>query len=243
MEKIVVITGGSLGIGLSCVNKFHQNNYKIINLDIVKPEENKSIFLKTDLSNIKEIKESFLKIQKDFGKIDILISNAGMHSSGVFDEITEEEYDKVISINLKGTFFVVQEAIKLMKQHGGRIITLGSDQSFIAKPRSAIYGLTKAAISHFTKSIALDYSKYNIIANCVAPGTVDTPLYRNAMNNYCKRTGADIEIAHAEEESLQPINRIAKPEEIADFIYFLTTEASSFIQGATLSIDGGYTIQ
>ncbi|MGV3278646.1 SDR family NAD(P)-dependent oxidoreductase [Rickettsiales bacterium LUAb2] len=243
MQKVVVITGGSLGIGAACASKFQQNNYKIVNLDIVKPESSQGLFIETDLTKRDLIKQAFTKIKNEFGKVDILVANAGIHFSCKLDEVSDADYDKVIATNLTATFSVIQETIKLMKENGGRIVTVGSDQSFIAKSNSAVYGLTKAAISHLTKSIALDYSKYGITANCVAPGTIDTPLYRNAMEKYCKSANVDMAAAHIEEANAQPVKRIATPQEVADFIYYLSTEASSFIQGATLSIDGGYTIR
>ena len=140
---------------------------------------------------------------------------------------------------------MLKETIKLMKQspNGGRIVTVGSDQSFIAKNNSAVYGLTKAAIAQLTKNIALDYAKDNIIANCVCPGTIETPLYWQAIKNYCQQSGANIDRVHQEEQLLQPAKRLGQSEEVASLIYYLIDQAGSFILGSQIAINGGYTAQ
>jgi len=239
--KVVVITGGSNGIGEACAQKFYQNNHKVINLDISNPINDYGLFIKTDLSDKEQIKKVFAEINKLHGDIDILISNAGIHLSANIEDTTEDMYDKVIATNLTSTFFVIQNTIKAMKKKGGRIITIGSDQSLVGKPNSAVYGLTKAAIAQLTKNIALDYSKYGILANCVCPGTIETPLYTQAINDYCLKSGRNVNEVNQEEARLQPVGRIGTSEEVASLIYYLAIEASSFIQGSNIVIDGGYT--
>ena len=249
MKKVVVVTGGSEGIGRACVELFHKNDYEVINLDIKKPESGLGLFIQTDVSKVSEIKKAFQKISEQYSAIDVLVSNAGMHVSATVEATDEALFDQVISTNLKSAFFVVQSAIPLMRnkgkraKNGGRIVMMGSEQTFVGKPHSAAYGLTKAAIAQLTKSIALDYMKEGIVANCVCPGTIETPLYWKAIQSYCDRSGRDLDEVHKEEGAMQPIGRIGQPEEIASLIYYLANDAGSFIQGASFTIDGGYTIQ
>ena len=241
IKKTVIITGGSQGIGLACCEIFQQNDYQVINLDICKPKNQIGAFISVDLSDVEAIKSAFLQIKQQYKSIDALVANAGIHLSANIENTSKEDYYKVLNTNLSSCFFSIQQTIPLMKEKGGRIITLGSDQSFIAKPNAAIYGLTKAAIAQLTKTIALDYANDNILANCVCPGTIDTPLYRKAIANYCQKTGNSLDDVHKEEANQQPIKRLGSPQEVADLIFYLINDASPFILGSSITIDGGYT--
>jgi len=177
----------------------------------------------------------------------VLVSNAGIHVSATVENTDEVLFDRIISTNLKSTFFVVQSALRLMRaregerEDGGRIITIGSDQSFVGKSNSAAYGMTKAAIAQFTKNIVLDYAKQGIVANCVCPGTIATPLYWKAIKKYCQQSGRLLEEVHQEESKLQPAGRVGEASEVASLVFYLANDAGSFIQGANIAIDGGYT--
>ena len=248
MKKVVVVTGGSEGIGEACVEMFNQRDYEVINLDIAKPDHDKPYcndvwFIQTDVSKVNEIQSAFDKIAQKYSHIDVLVSNAGIHVSATVENTDEELFDRIISTNLKSTFFVVQSALLLMKEEGGRIITIGSDQSFVGKPNSAVYGMTKAAIAQFTKNVALDYAKQGIVANCVCPGTIATPLYWKAIKKYCHQSGRSLEEVHQEEGKLQPAGRVGEASEVASLVFYLANDAGSFIQGANIAIDGGYTAQ
>ena len=129
----------------------------------------------------------------------------------------------------------------MKKLQFGTIVTIGSDQSSIAKPNSTVYGMTKSALLSLTKSIALDYAKYNVRANCIGAGTIDTPLYRTAITNYSNKSGISMEQIEKEEEMEQPIGRIGTPNEVAELAYFLSQDTASYITGALIPIDGGYT--
>ena len=245
LTKTIVITGGSQGIGRACCQLFSQHYYRVINLDLVATELENVEFIQTDVSDIHAIENSFKKIATKYHSLDGLISNAGIHFSARIENTTEADYFRVLNTNLTSCFFVLKEAIKLMKNKpsGGRIVTVGSDQSFIAKPNSAVYGLTKAAIAQLTKNIALDYAKDNIIANCVCPGTIETPLYWQAIEKYCAKSGADMNEVHLHEQSLLPAQRLGQPEEVASLIYYLIDQAGGFMLGSQIAIDGGYTAQ
>ena len=238
-QKILLITGGSNGIGLASIKRFKAANYYIINFDIM-PSDIADVDIQVDLSSPDAIQDAFDKLKTQFHTIDALISNAGIHYSGTVESTSIDDYYKVINTNLSSCFFVLKHAVSLMKAHGGRIVTIGSDQSFIGKGNSAAYGLTKAAIAQLTKNIAIDYAQYNISANCVCPGTIDTPLYQKAVKNYCERSGRNEGEVHQEEKETQLNTRIGTPEEVASLIFYLIHEAGDFILGSNILIDGGY---
>lgn len=242
MKKTLLISGGSNGIGKACVELFLENNWQVFNLDIQKPKNNLDVWIKCDLTDTKQIKHVIRLLKTKTSSIDCLISNAGKHLSKTIEETTDQLFNHILNLNLKASFMLIRESLPLLKKAPySSIIAIGSDQSTIAKANSAIYGLTKAAISQLMKSLAIDYAKDNITANCIAAGTIDTPLYQNAIKVYSEKSGMPLEKINQEEAAQQLVNRIGKPEEIAAFAFFLASENARFITGATLACDGGYT--
>lgn len=246
--KVVVISGGTTGIGLACGYKFLENGCFVYNLDIVEPNidelYNNYKWIKTDVTERFAIENAIKIIRNQHKKIDIIIISAGKHLSANIENTSDKQLNDILNLNLKGAFWLVQEIIPHMKKEKyGVIITIGSDQSSVAKRNSTIYGMTKSALLSLTKSIALDYAKYNIRANCIGAGTVDTPLYQNAITEYANKSGISINQVNSEEANSQPIGRIGKPEEIAKLAYFLCQDIASYITGAIIPIDGGYTTQ
>ena len=131
-----------------------------------------------------------------------------------------------------------------MKQNkNGAIVLVSSDQAVIAKRNSFAYNLSKSALASMAKTTALDYAEFNIRANAVCPGTIETPLYHKAIDNYCDKTGANKQAIHDDEAHQQPLGRLGQPEEVAQLVYFLASEQASFITGSLQLIDGGYTAQ
>ena len=120
---------------------------------------------------------------------------------------------------------------------------MSSDQALVAKRNSFIYNLSKTAIASMAKTTALDYASYNIRANAVCPGTIETPLYHQAIDRYCQQSGADKAQVHQEEQAEQPLNRLGKPKEVAELVLFLASDKATFITGSLQVIDGGYTAQ
>ena len=181
-------------------------------------------------------------IVEQHGPVDTLICNAGIHRSGTIENTDEAELDSLLSINVKGVYHCIRACLPAMKQaQKGSIVLLGSDQCTIGKPNSFAYNLSKHAIASITKTTALDYAADNIRVNAVCAGTTDTPLYRNAIQAYCERSGREFDDVHAEEAALQPLGRIATAEEIANLVIFLASDKASFITGSLHAIDGGYT--
>jgi hypothetical protein len=131
-----------------------------------------------------------------------------------------------------------------MKQNRmGSIVLLSSDQAIVGKRNSFAYNLSKSALASMAKTTALDFAEFNIRANAVCPGTIETPLYHKAIDQYCQKSGANKEEVHQEESELQPLGRLGKPNEVAELVLFLISDKSSFITGSLQLIDGGYTAQ
>jgi len=245
MSKVCVITGGSSGIGLSIVELFLANNYQVFNLDLSpQPFTNEACkYLSCDVSNVSQVTEKINEILAK-NNIDVLVSNAGIHFSANIENTSESEFDRVFNINVKGAYAAVKAVLPNMKaNNNGSIILMSSDQALIAKHNSFAYNLSKAALVSMAKTTALDYASFNIRANAVCPGTIETPLYHQAIDKYVEKSGADKKQVHQEEASLQPLNRLGQPEEVAELVLFLASDKAKFITGSLQVIDGGYTAQ
>jgi NAD(P)-dependent dehydrogenase (short-subunit alcohol dehydrogenase family) len=241
MKKTCIVTGGSSGIGLSIVQLFLANNYQVFNLDIT-PSDN-GIFKACDITNVDAVGQIINEISAQH-TIDVLVSNAGIHFSGTIENTSEAEFDRVFNINVKGAYAAVKAVLPSMKaNNAGSIIIMASDQALIAKHNSFAYNMSKAALASIAKTTALDYASYNIRSNAVCPGTIETPLYHQAIDKYCERSGADKAQIHQEESDLQPLGRLGQPEEVAELVLFLASDKSKFITGSLQVIDGGYTTQ
>ena len=241
MKKVCIVTGGSSGIGLSIVKLFLDNNYQVFNLDIT--ESSVGSFCACDITDVTQVNDIISNIAKDH-TIDVLVSNAGIHFSGSIENTTEADLERVFNINVKGAYAAIKAVLPSMKaQQNGAIILMSSDQALVAKHNSFAYNLSKAALASMAKTTALDYAQFNIRANAVCPGTIETPLYHQAINNYCEKSGANKTEVHAEEAALQPLGRLGQAEEVAELVHFLAYDKAKFITGSLQVIDGGYTAQ
>lgn len=246
--KTLVISGGSSGIGEACIYKYLANDYHVFNLDIVNNLTLNNLknytWINTNVTEEAQIISAIKQIILNTPQIDVLIVSAGKHLSANLENTSSDQLIEIINLNLLGAFWLIKHTISVMKQQNhGHIITVGSDQSIIAKPNSLAYGITKAALAQLTKSIALDYAKFKIQANCIAAGTIDTPLYRTAIKQHAENSGLILAQIEANEASEQPIGRIGTPEEVAELAYFLGQDGANYITGAIIPIDGGYTTQ
>lgn len=244
-EYSVVITGSSSGIGAASVKLISKYASHVFALDIVEPNyklENVTFF-KTDISNFNEVNQTIQKIST-ISKIGYLFCNAGLIEFGTVEDTPIEKISRIINVNLIGTIYLLKAIIPYMKiQNFGKIVLMGSDQSFIGKKNMAIYGATKGAIAQLTKSTALEYAENNIMVNCVCPGTIETERYLEHINSIVLEKNIDIsKLSQISKKSI-PINRIGQPEEVAKLVKFLFSEDSSFMTGSIISIDGGYTAQ
>lgn len=242
MSKVAIVTGGTKGIGLAVVKRLLTSGYEVHNLDITPSDV--GIFHHCDVSDVEAVRRSINTIHEQSQRIDVLVSNAGKHLSANIESTDEQTLDALFALNVKGAYAAVQSVLPTMKaNNAGSIVLIASDQALIAKQNSFAYNLTKHALASMAKTTALDYARFNIRANAVCPGTIETPLFHNAIDAYCDKSGANKADIVAEEASLQPLNRLGQADEVAALVSFLASDDASFITGSLQSIDGGYTAQ
>lgn len=245
-KPVALVTGGSLGIGLSTCKVLVDNGYKVVNLDLRdsdQPVEGVT-WVRCDVANVAQTESTVRDLAQKYQRIDALVSNAGIHLSATIEDTPEEQLDRIYAINVKGAYAAIRGVLPSMKEkRGGSIVLIASDQALVGKRNSFAYNMTKAALASMARTTALDYAQFGIRANAVCPGTIETPLYHKAIQNYVDRSGADIQAVHAEEADLQPLGRLGQPEEVAELVAFLCSEKSGFITGSLQVIDGGYTTQ
>ncbi|MBF7073450.1 SDR family oxidoreductase [Glaciecola sp. MH2013] len=242
MKKNVVITGASSGIGLAIAKKFLDEGHRVFNLDIQQGEYGE--FIACDMTQHEEVQQALAQIlsSPDLGAIDVLVCNAGKHLSANIEDTSEQAFLDLFNLNVKGAFSATQAVLPSMRaQQSGSIVYIASDQAIIGKTNSFAYNLSKHALASMAKTTALDYAKYNIRANAICPGTIETPLYHQAIDKYCAQSGVDKALVHKEEGNEQPIGRIGQAHEVASLCYFIASEEAAFITGSLQVIDGGYT--
>lgn len=241
-QKVCIVTGGSVGIGEAVVKQLLADQYRVFNLDI--QPGSAAEFIQCDVTRAEQVQQAIDKVIELTGQIDGVVSNAGVHLSANIENTRESDLDRVFAINVKGAFHLLQAALPYMReQSSGSIILMASDQALIGKPNSFAYNLSKASLASMARTTALDYATYGIRTNAVCPGTIETPLYHQAIDRYCERSGADASEVHNEEAALQPLGRIGQPEEVAALVAFLLSDQAGFITGSLQTIDGGYTAQ
>ena len=240
-KKVVFVTGGSRGIGKEVALKYAQNGFKIVtnyvsdktDLEKLKKEfeENniEALVLKADVSKQEEVEKVVESTIEKFGKIDVLVNNAGITRDNLLMRMKEEDFDKVLEINLKGTFLVTKAVTKyMMKKRQGSIINLSSVVGVAGNAGQCNYSASKAGVIGFTKSIAKELASRNIRANAVAPGFIETDMTDVLPDSVKENIYNQI-----------PLKRMGTAKEVAELIYFLGTDASSYITGQVINIDGG----
>ena len=190
--------------------------------------------LQMDVTQLDQITQAVDNTVAHFGRLDILVNNAGLAPGNLAEDVNEKDFDLTLNVNFKGTFFACQAAGRVMiRQNYGRIINLGSQAGFIALPTEAVYCATKAAIAHLSKCLAVEWGKYNITVNTVAPTFIHTPGTAEVLADPAFR--ADVI------ERIAALHRIGDPMEVAGAVVFLASPAASLITGDTMLIDGGWT--
>lgn len=230
--KLAIITGGTKGIGLGIAEKLASLGARIVVADIY-AEKIKHPLIPCDVSNMDNVKAMVAEVLTKFRKIDILVNNAGIYPPKSFLEMQEEDWDKVMSVNLKGAFNCTKTVSAFMiQQKSGKIINISSVAGFIAFPGLTHYSASKAGIIGFTRGLALELAPFGINVNAIAPGVIDTP-------------GTKITLPEQKRESIirsVPLKRLGTPNDIAELAAFLATEASAYITGQTIICDGGSTL-
>jgi NAD(P)-dependent dehydrogenase (short-subunit alcohol dehydrogenase family) len=220
--------GADVALGLRDVNTADDLEREIAALG------RKSLRLQMDVTNLAQISRAIQDAAVHFGKLDILVNNAGNGVSGLALDVAEQDFDLTVAINLKATFFASQEAAKIMiRQKSGRIINMSSQAGFAALPTESVYCASKAAISHLTKCLAVEWGPHNITVNAVAPTFITTPGTDEALADPTFR--ADVI------ERIAALHRIGEPMDVAGAVIFLASPAAALITGHTILIDGGWT--
>ncbi|MFX1463099.1 MAG: SDR family NAD(P)-dependent oxidoreductase [Promethearchaeota archaeon] len=250
-----MLTGAASGIGRSTAILFEKEGAIQILSDIdeqglketfemLGEGKERTTIIKVDVRNPEEVKKMIDSTVKKYGRLDILIVNAGVVRVGPVETFPDEDYDLLIDVNLKGTHYTCKYAVPYFKkQKSGSIITLASVAAHIGQVAHANYCSTKAGVLGYTRALALDLAPYNVRVNSVSPGATDTPMLQGDVAKQARDRGVSYEEVKKEFEQEGVMGRWATPEEIASGILFLATEESSYITGADLRIDGGWTTQ
>ena len=244
--KVALVTGAAKGIGRACAVALAQQGTDVILavrtkesatevLEDIALTDAKTLVVEMDVASTTSIEAAVEKAARHFGRIDILINNAGIGAPNKIEDVTEQDFDETVNVNLKGTFFCSQAVGKLMiKQGGGSIVNLSSQAGVIALPTESIYCMTKAGISHLTKCFALEWASHGIRVNAVAPTFIKTPGTQKWLG--------DAEFMKSVIDRI-PLGKVGVPEDVAKSVVFLASDAAAMITGETLMIDGGWTLQ
>lgn len=243
--EVAIVTGGTTGIGAACCAVLARAGAKVYSLDVATPTAAPPAGVtpvQCDVSSPRALRRAVDAIAAREGRIDHLVSNAGVWHGGAYEDVTERDFDRVVGINVKGCYFAIQAVLPTMrKQQRGSVVIIGSDQSIVGKPEQNLYGMTKGAIAQLTKSCAAQYAPEGVRFNCVCPGTIDTPLMHGAVADFASKKGEAKDDLYTWLATAQPFPRIGTPDEVAHAVAFIGKVP--FIVGAQLSVDGGYTCQ
>ena len=239
VKKTVLITGGSRGIGKCAVETFTKEGYNVAFTYLNSDEKASNIAtgcgafpIKCDVSDSNEVKKAIDSVIKKFGKIDVLINNAGIDEFCLFTEITDEEWHKMIDTNLSGVFYTTREVLKdMIKRQSGVVINVSSMWGEVGASCEVHYSVSKAGVIGLTKALAKEVGPSNIRVNCVSPGVIDTD-----MNSHL----SDEDINQLKYDT--PLGKIGTCEDVCNMLLFLSSESASFITGQVFGINGGYII-
>ncbi|MBD3208631.1 MAG: glucose 1-dehydrogenase [Candidatus Nealsonbacteria bacterium] len=244
--KVAIVTGARQGMGKAHSLVLAQAGAKVVVSDIsqgdcekvvdeIEEKDGEALAVKCDVSKQDEVEEMVSETLGHFGKVDILVNNAGILQNKPFLELTEQDWDKMMNVNLKGYFLCAQACAKeMVKQKSGSIVniaSIGMGQVGVGFPNIVHYCASKGGIVAMTEAMALEMAPYNIRVNAIAPGAIDTPMSSSTKENEEAKKGTMARI---------PMHRFGKPEEIAKAVLFLASDGSSYMTGSVVVVDGGW---
>jgi glucose 1-dehydrogenase len=246
-QKVAIVTGSDSGIGRAIAIQFAQEGATVvINYahaqdkaeqvrEIIEQNNGKALVIQADVSQYQQAMGLIQQTVEHFNRLDIMVNNAGIEIHNAFLDVTEEQWDRVLSVDLKGAFFCAQAAAREMvkRKTSGRIINISSVHEDLAMPQNAPYCCAKGGIRMMTRTICLELAPYNITVNNIAPGAIDTPIDADVKANPEKMAALLKEI---------PQHRMGQPEEVAKLALFLASDAAAYVTGSTYIIDGGLTV-
>jgi NAD(P)-dependent dehydrogenase (short-subunit alcohol dehydrogenase family) len=247
-NKVAIVTGAKSGIGYATAVRFVAEGAKVVLADVedarletafITRSFGMASFVQVDISQEKEVSLLVEEAISQYGRVDILVNNAGIELAKRVTETNEDEWDRLISVNLKGVFLASKAVIPIMRNYGGGIIVnVASELGLVAGAEIAAYCASKGGVVQLTKAMAVDYAADHIRVNCICPGPVDTPLLDRIIRNSADPAG---ERQNTIEKTL--MKRLGRPEEMANVILFLASEDSSYMTGSIIVVDGGLTAQ
>jgi NAD(P)-dependent dehydrogenase (short-subunit alcohol dehydrogenase family) len=246
--QVAIVTGGGSGIGRAAALLFAQEGAGVAVVDrdaaaaagtvaAVEAARGRALAVVLDLARADAVRRRVDELLRHYGQIDVLFNNAGVEHSGRLHEVAEEDWDRVMGVNLKGIFLLSKAVLPvMMARKRGSIVNTSSISGLLGWPSYAAYCASKGGVIQLTRQMAVDYAPFNIRVNCICPGTTLTPLVERLFE-----LEADPEATRRTIAARHPLGRFARPEEIAQAVLFLASEEASFITGAVLPVDGGYT--
>jgi len=245
-NKIALVTGARRGMGRTHALTLARYGAKVVVTDInqeecekvvdeIKNQGGEALALKLDVSKKDEVKNVIQETIKKYGRLDILVNNAGIAEFKSFLEMSEQDWDKTLNINLKGEFLCAQAAAEKMKEQGGGVIvniaSVAMGQQGIGFANIAHYCASKGGVAAMSEALAVELAPFNIRVNCVAPGLIDTPMIQTVKSDAQALAGILNRV---------PLKRAGKPEEVSELVAFLASDESSYMTGSTIVIDGGW---
>ncbi len=246
--KTVLITGGTSGIGLAAARLFLASGARVailgrdLNKGTVAVMELSSAsgqtpdFFCGDVTQVGDCERILREVAERFGRLDVLVNSAGEYLEKSIDDMSEAEFDQIMAVNLKGTYFMAKAAVPALKVSRGAVVNVSSDAGLNGNVNCTAYCAAKGGVTLFTKALALELAPHGVRVNCVCPGDIATPLLDRQVS-----AAANPEEYRREMESVYPLGRIGTPEEVAGVILFLASDAASFVTGAAWAVDGGLT--
>lgn len=247
-DRVILVSGGGSGIGQAAALAFAREGGRVVVFErgreaarrfetLLGEQGLEGHSLTVDVSRARDVQRGVAAVTIRYGAIHVLVNNAGVEHTATLHETAEEDWDRVLGVNLKGVFLLSRQVLPVMvRAGGGAVVNLGSISGLLGWPAYAAYAASKGGVIQLSRQMAVDYARHNIRVNCVCPGTTWTPLVERLFAQE-----GDPEAARAAIAARHPLGRFARPEEIAEAILFLASEEASFITGAVLPVDGGYT--
>jgi NAD(P)-dependent dehydrogenase (short-subunit alcohol dehydrogenase family) len=249
-DKVCIVTGAGSGIGKATAIRLAEEGGKVLCVDLnlesaqattqeILAMNGAALAVKADVGNVDQVNAFVARAVETWGRIDVLVNNAGVNLPGVFHEVSDATINLTLDVNLKGPMYASRAAIPhMLKQGSGSIVNISSVNGLVSEPFLAVYSASKGGVVMLTRGIALDYAAQGIRCNCICPGWVDTPI-----NHAHAAMMGGLEKIYANIGQFQPIGRPGEPREIAHLALFLASNEASFITGSVISADGGMTAQ
>lgn len=238
-NQTCIVTGAASGIGKAICQAMQLEGANVVGIDIQSTSDLSTPLYLVDISDEDAITQKVSEISTQYGRVDVLVNNAGIWSAGTVETTTLEIWERIFAVNVRGTFLMSKAVLPYMKlQKMGSIINISSNYGLVGGLNCAAYVASKGALVTLTYSMALDFAPYGIRVNCICPGTIDTPIIQEPMK---KMSPEELVAINASRIARHPLGRIGTPGEVAPGVIYLASNAeSSFVTGSVLAIDGGY---